>query len=166
MRVFRLVLLSAALVAGLLSSGFFQLKPPEARIENFGILTFESERIVLNDNSVTGTDAFLDGVRWVKKTNEIPAEAGTRFGIEYVIHGTPHQAIEVVEIITYPGTGLTNPETGKTLKVSICPKTVFANEPTLMGYGLDTAWEAKPGEWTFQVEQNDQIVLEKRFQVM
>ncbi|MEM8868216.1 MAG: DUF3859 domain-containing protein, partial [Verrucomicrobiota bacterium] len=108
-------------LSALLLSGFFKFKPNKADIINFGIMTYESEEIVDNPNTVSGTESFMDEIRWVERTDQIPAKLGVSFGVEYIIRGNPSHSIDVVEVIIFPGTGLTNPETGKTLKESPYP---------------------------------------------
>ncbi|MEM1145988.1 MAG: DUF3859 domain-containing protein [Pseudomonadota bacterium] len=105
----------------------------------------------------------MDEIRWVERTDQIPAKLGVSFGVEYIIRGNPSHSIDVVEVIIFPGTGLTNPETGKTLKESPYPIKVYKGEGNTFGYTFDEPWEIAKGEWIYQIKIDSSLVLEKRF---
>ncbi|MEM1222353.1 MAG: DUF3859 domain-containing protein [Verrucomicrobiota bacterium] len=158
--------LITVLLFGLITfTGFIELKPNKVDIIEYGVLTFESEEVVENPNTVAGTESFMDGIQWIERTEVIPAKLGVSFGVEYIIRGNPEETVQVTEVIIFPGPGLTNPKTGKSLKESPYPIEVYKNEGNIFAYTFDEPWEIAKGEWIYQLKIEGKLILEKRFQV-
>ncbi len=157
-------ILTIALIS-FLACGFFHLKPRKAYITNYGLCEFGYTETYENPDAITGESAFVDGVRWLKKTTKVPAEQRVSFGIEYVVNSDSNEAIELEEVIVYPVAGLTNPETGKNQRQESFPAQAISGEPTLTCYTFDYPWEIVTGTWTFQVHSGDTLLLEKSFLV-
>ena len=142
--------LSITLV-GVLACGFFHLKPRKSYITNYGICDFAYSETYENPDAITGQSAYVEGVRWLKKTTKIPAKQGVSFGIEYIVNSDSEELLELEEVIIYPTAGLTNPKTGKNQRQETFPAEVISGEPTLTCYTFDYPWESVKGTWTFRV---------------
>lgn len=151
------------LIVGLLACGFFHLKPRKAYITHYGLCEFDYSETYKDPNAITGESATVGGVRWLKKTTKVPAQQGVSFGIEYVINSDSDERLELEEVIVFPPTGLTNPETGKNQKEDVFPTEIFPGEAVFTCYTFDYPWEIVKGTWTFQVRSGDQLLLEKSF---
>ncbi len=158
-------ILICLIAVAIFATGFFQLTPPKAYISSYGLYSYESREQAENPDTVAGSESFMSGIRLVQQTSVIPPRTGVSFGMQYVIRGDSDEPVDVTETIIFPGSGLTNPETGKTLKVSPYQRRVYHDETILMGYSFDEDWEVAKGEWIFQVTVDGKRLIEKRFQV-
>ena len=97
-----------------------------------------------------GTD-----VNWhfVLDSPDVAGKAGTQFGIEFRLEGTPAgDGVTLHAAFTFPPQGIRNPNTGDMMHTA---KVAFPNMKIgalcLVGYGFDNAWEIVPGVWTEQI---------------
>ena len=134
-------------------------------ITNYGLCQFGDTNTFENPNAVTGESAIVHGVRWLRKTTQVPAQQGVSFGIEYVIHSQADELLQLEEVIRFPSAGLTNPATGKNQQQESFPTQIIAGEPSLTCYTFDYPWEIVTGTWTFQVYSEGQQILEKSFRI-
>ncbi len=121
-------------------------------------------------------------IKIVEKTARIPAEIGKRFGMRYILRGTPPSAkIEhTIKVITPGLTKTPEPEPEIYIRPGIrrpprnAPKTVTAEqwqahaqlgELSYNGFEFEHDWEVVPGTWTFQILYKDKILAEQSFDV-
>jgi hypothetical protein len=101
-----------------------------------------------------------------KRTTDIPAEKGLKFGITYLIKGYPiGTPVKIDFAVHYPPPGLTNPKTGKTDTQSMVSLVKKIGRLTATGYLFNQKWEMKPGKWTFQIWIDGKKMAEKVFMV-
>jgi Domain of unknown function (DUF3859) len=117
--------------------------------------------------SPTGTVGTDTDWRFVSAAPDVPAKAGTQFGIEFRIDGTPPgEGVTLHAVLTFPPQGIRNPNTGDRLyNARIAFPNMKINALCLLGYGLDNDWEIVPGIWIEQIWYQDRMLAEKRFTV-
>jgi len=118
----------------------------------------------LSPTATVGTET---GWHFVSDGTDIPAEVGTRFGIEFRLDGEPlGEGVTLYLALSFPPQGLRNPNTGALLHgTRIAFPNVKIGALTLLGYGFDNAWEIVPGAWTEQIWYKDQMLAERTFTV-
>lgn len=123
---------------------------------------FVQSRIV---SGVPGTRIrSVTGTRILDKSNRVPARKGVKFGIQYVLEGSPRgRIVYVTNSATHPP--ITDPDTGITHKgISYQERAIIGNtsHPSYFGFDFDYDWELAPGEWVLRVEYEGKL-LEKKF---
>ena len=137
-----------------------------AQVVSYGIFKsrYQSRQKGFTDASPAADT--VEGVRFIKVTNQIPAELNLGFGIEYIVNTRPKgQPIRVTAVIKFPEGGLIQPH-GRTYKESRESMRINIGEPIFYGYGFDEEWEMVPGEWTFEVWYKKSRLVRKRFTVL
>jgi len=138
----------------------------QAELLSFGIVDNETIGTEKNENLVSGMVRIIDSWNLVKSTNVIPNKLSIEFGIAYKIVSPFYRDSSVIEeVIVFPDQGLTNPVTDRTAKYDSEVKTVNSGEKEYFSFKFDSPWEAKSGEWLFQVKQNGVVLLEQAFEV-
>ena len=109
--------------------------------------------------------AIFGDAKLLKRTHRIHARAGTVFGFDYMLAGTPSgAAVDVaVEPIHPP---IRNPTTGKTLITDPCIFHATVGAPEYTDVQLDACWSVVPERWTFRVIRDSRALLEKSFDVI
>jgi hypothetical protein len=105
-------------------------------------------------------------VKLIKKTNEIPAEMGVRFGMRYIVRGAPiGEKVKIKNVTILPSSGLKDPRTGKVRYKNQYTSIIVIGKRSYREYLFEEEWEAVPGKWTFQLWHADQKLAEKTFTV-
>ncbi len=136
------------------------------KILDYGIYHAKIVEKVDTEKTATGDRNIIETTGIIKRTTDIPASVGTRFGILYVVEGEPSgETVELKKITIYPKTGLKNPH-----KKGVVYKSEYAIEAEIgieghSGYGFDYEWEAVPGEWMIQLWYKGKKLAEKTFTV-
>jgi hypothetical protein len=87
----------------------------------------------------------------VQSTTTIPARKSLRFGLRYVITGTPAGARVEIKLVTrFPETGLVNPITGVRHHESEYTIRRVVGAPAYREFRFDRPWEIVSGEWVFE----------------
>ena len=153
--------LSAAFLWGCAS-----VVPPAAHVDWVGIYTASIARRIDSPTSITGKVSVPSGVQPVRRTTQIPASLGTRFGVGYVFDGRSADSQVQHRVVWYfPPGGLTNPETSRTAVSSTRSQTCLVDAPCLAGYSFNEPWELVPGRWTVEVWLEQQLVIRQTFEV-
>jgi len=136
------------------------------RLTSYGLTDNETVKTITADQTIAGEIDEINGWNLVETTDQIPNKIGSEFGISYMVRGNdPNQPITVEEVIIFPGDGLTNPESGLTSKSDTEPVEAYPGWENYFCYTLDYPWEAKSGNWVFQVKIDGKVELEKTFHV-
>jgi len=115
----------------------------------------------------TGTVGTAADWHFLSDSTDVPGKAGTQFGIEFRLEGTPAgDPVTLYAAFTFPPPGIRNPNTGEVMHAA---KIAFPNLKIgtlcLLGYGFDNAWEIVPGVWTEQIWYQDRMLAERSFTV-
>jgi len=95
-----------------------------------------------------GTAAARDQ-QLLEATTTVPAKVGTAFGVKFVVVGRPAGArAKIMYLVRSPP--LRNPTTGAQTERQELEWDVNVGRLDRVAYGIDTAWEAVPGEWALE----------------
>lgn len=87
----------------------------------------------------------------IQSTDIIPARKSLRFGLRYVIDGSPHRSAVDIKLVTrFPDTGLLDPSTGIRHLSSEYTITGQVGVVAYRDFQFDAMWEIVPGEWIFE----------------
>jgi hypothetical protein len=138
-------------------------------ITNAGTYTAETTSAPARSGQQSPTGTVGTDVNWqfMSDSPDVLGEVGTEFGIEFRIDGTPSgEGVTLYLAIAFPPQGIRNPNTGNLMYTA---KVAFPNmrigELSILGYGLDNAWEIVPGVWTLQIWYQNRMLAERSFTV-
>ena len=122
-------------------------------------------------NAAPGTAAgithVVGQVKFYQQTNRVPARIGTRFGISYVVVGSPQgQSVATRVIWRLPAPGLRNPKTGNVYRETTEDTTkAIGSRDSLTGYRFDEEWELVPGDWTLELWVGGRMLATRTYTV-
>jgi len=138
-------------------------------ITKVGTYTAQTKSAPARPGQETPTGTVGTDVNWhfVLDSPDVAGKAGTQFGIEFRLEGTPAgEGATLHAAFTFPPHGVRNPNTGDMMHTA---KVAFPNMKIgalcLVGYGFDNAWEIVPGVWTEQIWYQDRMLAERSFTV-
>jgi hypothetical protein len=139
---------------------------PVAEIVDYGIYTGEENKVIVETNTPTGSLLQGRGVcRLAKQTTEIPAELGTQFGFRFVVHDSKKNGkVKLHCVWLYPE--ITDTATGRKstrFESDANGKPEDRNDGIMWTFTEPS--ELVPGDWTFQVFKDGEMILEKTFKV-
>ena len=103
----------------------------------------------------------------LRSATDIPARQGVRFGLRYMIVGTPVGAPVSVRMVTrYPNVGLLDPEARRRIFVHEYSVTEALGTLSYRDFHFDHAWEVVPGRWVFEFWQGARKLAEEDFCVV
>ncbi len=138
----------------------------DVEIIDYGILSAQVDRTIKDQTLVQGAHRTMKASRLLKRTTEISAQKGLKFGIKYLIKGYPiGNRVKIDFVVLYPEPGLTNPGTGVTDRQDMVSFVKRIGKITATGYLFNQKWEMVPGQWTFQIWHNGRKLAEKDFMV-
>lgn len=133
-----------------------------ASILSAGIIDYEkvSERSV--ETVSTGKVETIQNIIIVEETDIIPHRKGIRFGIRYIINGSPQGTVVPVTIkAIHPP--MLNKSTGEMTEVSEWQSNSKIGVPRHFGHGYEEEGDMPQGKYTFQVYYQGKKMLEKSF---
>lgn len=157
-----------------------------ADIIEYGI--YEADRLGKIDTQDTSTGILTivneNTIRLVEKTTKVPAVIGIRFGISYIVDGSPDNA-EVELTIRVITPGLSKPpapapqmhsrqgvmlgdrrDTGISRTTEQWPSRAYINKQAYNFFNFEYDWELVPGTWTFQIWTENRMLAEQSFDVV
>ena len=138
----------------------------KAELLSYGITENEIIETEVNSDLLAGEKHIIDSWNLIKRTENIPNKLGIEFGISYLIKAPFYKnSITVEEVVVFPGEGLTNPESGRSIKIDSETLEIDKRDEQYFTYALDYPWEMKSGTWLFQVKQDGLVILEQAFNV-
>ncbi len=122
------------------------------------------ERVV-SEHSPTGRFIYADGIAFVKTTDTIDLRKGVNFGISYQLEANNDgkEPLRFVCRILHPE--LTNPTTGESFSETVEHKEGWASTAEFDFYTFEFDWEMVPGEWVFQIVQEERTLAQQVFRV-
>ena len=86
--------------------------------------------------------------QWMKRTKNIPAKTGIEFGVMFSLIGEPKgKSVALDAVWRFPESGITNPETGKTLHKEEVEAVGKVGDGMFQIYRLSKPWEVVKGDW-------------------
>lgn len=135
-----------------------------AEILQFGV--FETQVVGLKKapRTASGVINRTGYTRLVRETEVIAAMPGRTFGVKFRVVGQ----MAADDYLTYRNIHppLTNPRTGRTLKIGEWRSRVGLVREKFIGFGFDHGWEMAEGLWTLQIYYRGQLIGEKTFKVV
>lgn len=129
-----------------------------------GTYRLETGASTQTEGTPTGEVTSVEKAVLTGNAGSVAAVSGTEFGFRYRLVGEPAGApIELDFVITFPATGLSNPETGKTLFESRYSATKAIGKTEYLGYGIEADWEAVPGKWSFEILHEGRRMARREF---
>src|SRR5574341_2180957 len=143
-------------------------------IIDYGIFTYKDFGTIPDKTASTGqlTVGNLNTLKLVKKTDQIPAVLGIKFGMRYRLNGaTPGEQVMITTRVQTPGLkkiiidGPSRPyEQSATYEEKwSSPKRI--GEVTYDGFLFEKDWELVPGTWIIQIFYGDTWMGEQIFEV-
>lgn len=135
-----------------------------AEILEFGIFETQVVGLTKAPKTVSGVINKTGYTRLVRETQVVAAMPGRTFGVKFRIAG-PAAADDY---LTYRNIHppLTNPKTGRTLKIGEWRSRIGLVREKFIGFGFDHGWEMAEGLWTLQIYYRGQLIGEKTFKVV
>jgi hypothetical protein len=134
----------------------------------YGVYTAGSTAVIADPATPTGTRTVSTGITPPNiNSDRIPAILNTRFGIGYVLDGTPADGVaRIRHVHTFPPGGIVNPATAETNFSEQGEYNFAINRKDLFtGYLFERDFTLVPGVWKFEVWNGDRLLLEKSFTV-
>jgi hypothetical protein len=157
--------ISAVFIAGCAMSAY-AADLQGAVIGRYGIYQSDVTKKEPAAKAAAGYKTVSENIVFMLQTDKIMAAAGTKFGFEYIIQGSP-EGDKVDLMVKYLHPPMTNPASGKTFAgQDIITEQRTIGGPELIGYEFDEAWEIVPGQWTIQLFYGDKKLAEKTFQII
>lgn len=110
-----------------------------------------------------GKDGERAQARLTRRTDSLPAEGGTAFGLLFVLDKTPDNAPALLEVrVTPPPSGASGaPALPRKWFVPVRP-----GEEASAVYSPAYDWEVRPGQWRMELYDGDRRVAEKTFRLV
>lgn len=106
----------------------------------------------------------LRDIRLVRGTTNIPARRSTRFGLRYVLEGSPRGAAVEIKLVTrFPEGGLREPDSDRSRLKSEYVLPVEIGKRNYREFHLYEDWEFVPGVWIFEFWHGDRKLGEQAF---
>lgn len=135
----------------------------EVQILNYGRYSAQTDSEISQDDAQTKL-SLLSELKLKQKTTRIPAEVGSRFGVEVELQGRPlGEKIPLRVIVEHPR--IINPKTGESahsVSWSLYPR---LGDIIYAGWEFIADYECVPGQWTIRLEQDKRRLAEQDFLV-
>lgn len=139
------------------------IKVKGIKILDYGIYEPEVTKRVKTEN---GAAELIKSVKLTEKTEKIPAEIGTSFGIRFLVQGKPKgDVVNLKTVLLFPKSGLRHPKTDKIYHKLEGPNRCMIGEKSYTGFEFEQEWNLVPGEWKIQLWYNGKMMTEKAFSV-
>ena len=158
--------LVATVIAVTLMSCHSQRAPLESvQIVEFGRFQENmSKGSRLAPDAVAGKSNVVVAATLLESTTDIPATAGTSFGVRVKFVGAPAGlVVPCTAKCLHPK--LTDPASGRSSKVEQWENFGTLGSDGYIGYSFDNEWELVPGQWTIQILVGSKVMAEKTFNV-
>jgi hypothetical protein len=133
-------------------------------IYQYGIFKGKPIEIIDNPTSITGKESKVSIRGFKERTLQIPATLGTHFGIIYVVKGKPDGTDVYIRLkISHPP--MKNPETKKNYTFTDSIRLVKIGAHEFHGWLFENKWEIVPGQYFFQIFDNNKELGKKTFTV-
>lgn len=137
---------------------------PAAEILEYGIYSGGHQQSVVDTNAPTGQLLLGGPVKLEKQTTRIPARLKSKFGFRYVLHGEPGgPPVRLHFRYLFP---LMKDQDGKEIRSYDTTAVAKLEDKPHMLWDFTEPYELVTGQWTFQVLRGEEIILEKKFDVI
>ena len=165
-KLLAILLLAAGIPAGTAAAGSAPVSAqPSISIAGFGqYLTQKTGESFPTPQTAAGRTVVVSRTRLVNRTNVIFGQLGRDFGAEIDLHGFGEGPVRLTIRTVHPP--LTNPETGRTTRVSEYGQDVEKRRNVYFGFTFSRRWELAEGEWVKQFLYRGRLLAQQRFRVV
>ena len=165
LRVFALVL-AAGFPATIPAAGASSVEAqPTIAISNFGeYRTIKTGESFPTSQTAAGRTVVVTRTRLVKRTDVIIGQLGRDFGVEIDLHGFGKGPVRLTIRTVHPP--LTNPDTGRTTRISEYDQDITRRRNVFFGFTFTHLWELAEGEWVRQFFYRGRLLAQQRFRVV
>jgi hypothetical protein len=140
--------------------------PITAEISSYGITSSKNELRVPLEESPTKMMRTSKETTVIAKTNKIPMQIGTAFGICAEFSGVSElNRSSIRRFISHPQMKTAEGKIRTEFSYPAVLKTIESVTSDCHGYGLDNEFELLPGIWNIGFQQNDKLIVSKEFHV-
>jgi hypothetical protein len=132
----------------------------KARLIDYGICQPLNESIYKTSDSPTGYFLEADKLIFTERTDKLRIRKGLVFGISYHLENSQDAFLSR---ILHPT--LVKSATDKPFRVTTEEKCQSTDGLNFDYYRLEHSWEMVAGQWTFQIEQSSNVLIEKSFEL-
>jgi hypothetical protein len=140
----------------------------EAKLLNYGSLVAINEERTIVPHSLVGYFLHSDDIQFIGCLDTLKGKIGLSFGIEYYLEGfdstKKKDDVHFFSKIKHPK--LSNPKTGNHATETLENKYNYLNQKNYDYFTFEFEWEVVPGVWTFQIIEDNRILLEKSFNIV
>ncbi|MES1249469.1 MAG: DUF3859 domain-containing protein [Chitinophaga rupis] len=144
------------------------MKIKHIKLLRSGSLTTSREHIEANERSLSGYFLYPSKIHFLDDKSVLKGAVGLKFGIEYFIEGydqvTDENEAAFCCRIKHPE--LSDPVSNERSSETTEKKYNVLNEVNFDYFSIEYEWELKPGTWTFQILEEDNLLLEKSFEII
>lgn len=139
-------------------------KAVKGHLLDYGIIKGTNQQKRYEIPGQPGRYAILGRMEIIQKTDKIPLQQGTVFGIAWAITGLQEDEIEVLYAVEHPEMTLENGKKTRSGTEKMWHRVVDGTAKSMDGYILNHDYELLPGKWTVSVTYRD-IKISKTFTV-
>lgn len=140
------------------------MKIQKIELTDFGKILAINEKQTQTNNSLTGYFLHSESIEFINHLDVIKGAIGLTFGIEYFLNGEDDQECQDAHFISrilHPI--ITNPSTNISISETVERKYNYLNQINFDYFVFEFDWEVMPGKWTFQIIEEESVILEKSF---
>ncbi len=112
-----------------------------------------------------GFSVTVKDMKFVSEAGKVPACLGSTFGYEVLFVGSPAGALVPVKLAVIPPRPLLDPAVEQPIPEAVQFVDATMGATRADTYKFDYDWEVIKGTWTFQVWQDNRLMLEDKFDV-
>lgn len=140
---------------------------PKGEVLEFGIYRGVEKTTTANPDTPNETRTTAKKIEFVEKTDKIPGQKGTSFGIRYKITGlTEQDSVSLKKVVKHPPFKNKKGEMESEYSLELKPKVKDGTVISVEGYGLGGSNDTGPGAWTFEIWYHDQKLVSQSFTVV
>lgn len=127
----------------------------------YGICNVNTSQTERMDNTPTGVHEISSNFKLIKKTDQIPARIGQRFGVDYVLKSLDYKDVKVEIVWTFPEP-IKN-DKGKIYKEIRYINSKATNEDYHETYVLNSDYLIVKEDWKYQMFMGGKKLYERKF---
>ncbi len=133
-------------------------------IVEYGIYKARIKTGIEDPDAPKGEISTLTEIDLSEKTDRIPAVLGSRFGMRYVVVGSP-QGEEITVKVRYSYPELRDPKSKRSFSGNEFVRRVRIGTPYYNDYAFEEDWELVPGTWAIQIYYMGKELGGKEFEI-
>lgn len=133
-------------------------------ILEYGIYKARIKTGIEDPGAPKGEISTLTDIDLSEQTDRIPTVLGNRFGMRYVVEGSP-KGEEITVKVKYSYPELTDPKSKRSFSGNEFMRRLRIGTPYYNDYAFEEDWELVPGTWAIQIYYMDKKLGGKKFEI-